>query len=397
MQNQFGLFIHWGFYSLLGVQEQVFARNNMDREEYESYMHRFNPVEYDPEKWVLLAKEAGMKYLCFTTKHHDGFCMWDSAYTEYKITNTPYGKDVLKMLADACRKHGLKLSLYYSNPDWNHENGNNPLSSHQWKAKPIQPDNREKYGTYVKNQVTELLTNYGPIHTFFWDIPPRYYDPSFNELVRSLQPGIVINNRGCDEGDFRTPEREVPDGERFDGLTEGNQSVGEQSWGYRPNEDYFSARFLMSSIDKIMAMGGGYLLNVGPDPLGNIPEKSAEIVRKIGSWYVKLEDTLEGSEADIRTYKTNSYDPFITVRKNGKTYFHFYKGISTTALNFFDDTPLPKAARLMNSGKELGLRFETLPDKMDIITGLAGGPYASITGINGDDYPLEPIVIEVEW
>ena len=98
-ENKFGLFVHWGFYALTGVQEQVFARMNMPREEYESLMHRFNPVNYDPEKWVLLAKEAGMEYICFTTKHHDGFCMWDTAFTDYKITNTPYGRDTLKMLA----------------------------------------------------------------------------------------------------------------------------------------------------------------------------------------------------------------------------------------------------------------------------------------------------------
>ena len=397
MQNKFGMFIHWGFYSLFGVQEQVFARNDMPREEYESAMYRFNPTEYDPEKWVLLAKEAGMKYICFTTKHHDGFCMWDTKYTDYNIMNTPYGKDVLRMLADACHKHGLGLSLYYSNPDWNHENGNNPLSTHQWKAKPYQPDNHEKYGEFVKNQVRELLTNYGPIFAFFWDIPPRYYDPSFNELVRELQPGIIINNRGRDEGDFRTPEREVPDGERFDIMAEACQSVGEQSWGYRPNEDYYSARFLMSSVDKVMAMGGSYVLNVGPDATGVIPEKSAELIRKVGSWYTKLGGVLEGNEADTRSYQINAYDPYITNRKDGKTYFHFYKGISTSAINFFDGTPVPKSARLLNSGEALGIRFETLPDAMVFETGKAGGPFASIFGINGDDYPLEPIVIEVEW
>lgn len=397
MQNKFGMFIHWGFYSLFGVQEQVFARNDMPREEYESAMYRFNPTEYDPEKWVLLAKEAGMKYICFTTKHHDGFCMWDTRYTDYNIMNTPYGKDVLKMLADACQKHGMLLSLYYSNPDWNHENGSNPLSTHQWKAKPYRADNREKYGEFVKNQVRELLTNYGPIYTFFWDIPPRYYDPSFNELVRELQPGILINNRGRDNGDFRTPEREVPDGERFDIMAEACQSVGEQSWGYRPNEDYFSARFLMSSVDKIMAMGGSYLLNVGPDATGVIPERSAELVRKVGNWYNKLGSVLEGTEADTRTYKINAYDPFITNRKDGKTYFHFYKGISTSAINFFDSTPMPKSARLLNNGETLGIRCETLPDAMVFETGKAGGPFTSIFGINGDDYPLEPIVIEVEW
>ena len=135
MENKFGMFIHWGFYSLLGVQEQVLARNDMKNEEYEQYMHQFNPVDYDPEEWVLLAKKAGMKYICFTAKHHDGFCMWDTKYTPYNIMNTPYKKDVLRMLADACEKHGMLLSLYYSNPDWHHENAYNSLSTHQWKSR----------------------------------------------------------------------------------------------------------------------------------------------------------------------------------------------------------------------------------------------------------------------
>ena len=111
-ENKFGMFIHWGLYALTGLQEQALTRFNMDRAEYEALQQMFNPVEYDPEKWVLMAKEAGMEYICFTAKHHDGFCMWDTKYTDYNVMNTPYGKDTLKMLADACAKHGMKLSLY---------------------------------------------------------------------------------------------------------------------------------------------------------------------------------------------------------------------------------------------------------------------------------------------
>ena len=133
-RNRFGMFVHWGFYALTGLQEQAFVRYNLDRGEYEALMHQFNPVDYDPEKWVLLAKDAGMEYIGFTAKHHDGFCMWDTKETDYNVMHTPYGKDVLKMLADACEKHGMKLSLYYSCPDWHHKNGYNPASTHQWRA-----------------------------------------------------------------------------------------------------------------------------------------------------------------------------------------------------------------------------------------------------------------------
>jgi len=233
--NKFGMFIHWGIYALTELQDQAIVRYDIDNSQYRALKDRFDPVDYDPEKWVLLAKKAGMKYICFTTKHHDGFCMWNTKYSDYNVMNTPYGKDVLKMLADACKKHGMLLSLYYSNPDWHHEYGYNPASTHQWRADRSHEPNLDIYREYVKNQITELLTNYGKIYTLFWDIPPKVEDPSLNELVRKLQPGIYINDRGWSEGDFSTPEREYKSisGKRFERMTEACNSVGEQSWGYR--------------------------------------------------------------------------------------------------------------------------------------------------------------------
>jgi len=207
-RNKFGMFIHWGIYALTELQDQAFIRYDMPREKYEALQHRFNPVNYNPEEWVLLAKNAGMKYICFTTKHHDGFCMWDTKYSDYNIMNTPYGKDVLKMLAEACEKHGMLLSLYYSIPDWHHPKGFNPVSTHQWGAVNKDAPDFDSYKSYIVSQITELLTNYGKIYTLFWDIPPKLEDRSINEYVRKLQPGIFINNRGFDEGDFSTPERE---------------------------------------------------------------------------------------------------------------------------------------------------------------------------------------------
>ena len=167
--NRFGMFIHWGIYAQTGVQEQVFARYDLPRDEYERNAAAFNPTAYDPEQWVLLAKSAGMQYICFTAKHHDGFCMWDTRYTDYNIMHTPYGKDVLRMLADACQKHGMKLSIYYSNPDWHDEYGYNPASTHQWKARRDVAPDTEKLRAYITNQITELLTNYGKIDILWFD------------------------------------------------------------------------------------------------------------------------------------------------------------------------------------------------------------------------------------
>jgi alpha-L-fucosidase len=394
-ENKFGMFVHWGFYALTGIQEQAFARMNMPREEYESLMHKFDPMNYDPEKWVLLAKEAGMEYICFTAKHHDGFCMWDTAYTDYKITKTPYGKDTLKMLADACQKHGMKLSLYYSCPDWHHENGYNPATTHQWKAHTENGIDHAPYLEYVRNQVRELCTNYGPLYTFFWDIPPKIKDPSFNAMIRELQPGIYINDRGYDVGDFSTPEREyqAADGARFTRMTEACNSLGEQSWGYRENEDFYSMRHLISAIDRMMAMGASYLLNVGPNALGEIPEEYAARLRRIGDWYNRMEGALVCHEVDDFNYKVKANKVIVT-KKNGKSYFHFYDGVrsSSVALQYFPN--MPKSVRLLNTGKPLKASFDLLPEYFS--NGQAQ-PFLHVTGIPVDDLANEAIVIEIEW
>jgi len=397
MQNRFGMFIHWGLYAIPAVHEQVLARGDWKHEDYEALMHRFDPMNYDPEAWVRLARDCGMSYICFTAKHHDGFCMWDTKQTDYNIMHTPYGRDVLRMLADACRKYDMKLSLYYSNPDWHHPNAYNALSTHQWKAKDPEQSDMAAYIAFIKAQITELLTNYGDIYTLFWNIPPHIVNKSINELVRTLHPGILINNRGFDAGDFATPERTVPDGDRFPTMTEACQSVGEHSWGYRADEDYFSARHLMESIDKIMAMGGSYLLNVGPTAGGMIPAQSEKLLRRIGRWYSRAACALENTVPAARTYSLSGGMPHIAVEKNGVTYFHFYRGLNSSAVTFLDeDIPTPRRAVLLNSGEELSIRYGTLPSKTDN-DAVARRKYDSIRGIPVDDYPAEPLVIAVEW
>lgn len=396
-ENKFGMFIHWGIYALTELQDQAFARFSIDRAQYESLQQRFNPVKYNPEEWVLLAKSAGMKYICFTTKHHDGFCMWDTKYTDYNVMNTPYGKDVLKMLADACRKHGIFLSLYYSNPDWHHPYGYNPHSTHQWLATQTETVDLDCYREYIKNQITELLTNYGSIYTFFWDIPPKVEDPSMNELIRKLQPNILINDRGWGKGDFSTPEREyqAAEGTRFLRMTEACNSVGEQSWGYRKEEDFYSIRHLTFSIDRIMSMGGSYLLNVGPSADGEITSNYAERLKRVGDWYNRMNGCLEGAEADGFSYASEQ-NQCIATKKNGKTYLHFYQGLVSSAVALKKYPNLPKYVRLMNTGELLSFKEEMLPEFFNGDTGI-GDVYLHISGIPIDDLLAEPIVLEIEW
>ena len=393
--NKLGLFVHWGIYALTGFHEQAFARLDLDRNKYENLANSFDPVKYDPEKWVLLAKNAGMKYICFTAKHHDGFCMFDTAYTDFKITNTPCKKDVLKELSVACNKHGILLSIYYSLPDWHHPNAFNPNSTHQWKAVTEKENDFPKYVEYVKNQITELLTNYGKIYTLFWDIPPHIEIKEVNSLARKLQPDILINNRGFDEGDFSTPERDydkIPSLMRFPHMTEACNSVGEQSWGYRKGEDYHTLKYLLSSIDKVMAMGGSYLLNVGPKPDGTIDRKSESIINAVGKFYNKLGGILENTQPDPFDYVVS--DTAIINEKDGKTYFHFYNGLKSSAVYIKPFPCLPKKVRLLNSGKELRYKIEKLPYDLELGVGDA---VLRIYSIPVESYPKEPIVIEIEW
>ncbi len=397
-ENKFGMFIHWGVSALTGLQEQAYARYDIPREEYEKLYLEFNPVNYDPEEWVLLAKKAGMKYICFTTKHHDGFCMWDTKYTDYNIMHTPYGRDVLKELADACEKHGMLLSLYYSNPDWHHPDAYNPLSTHQWKAVDKEHGNFEVYKQFIRDQVTELLTNYGKIYTFFWDIPSKIDDPSFNELVRKLQPGIYINDRGWDAGDFSTPEREFdPDAGRrpFERMTEACNAIDSQSWGYRTYADFYSYRHLLSAIDKIMARGGSYLLNVGPKADGSIDPAHAARIKRIGNWYNHMEGTLENHEPDTFDYGIRA--PYVAVKKNGKTYLHFHDGLNSIAVSLKNFPNLPKAVRLMNTGEPLDFAIRQLPDDFDGGLSMMKTLSLHIRNIPVDDLAQEPIVLEITW
>ncbi len=396
--NKFGMFIHWGPYATLGLHEQALARYNIPRDDYETMAMQFNPSEYDPEKWVLLAKKSGMKYICFTAKHHDGFCMWDTKQTDYNIMNTPYGKDVLKMLADSCRKHGLLLSLYYSNPDWHYEYGYNPHSlSHQWGAKYKDKVDTTKLREFIKAQITELLTNYGDIYTLFWDIPPQIEDPTLNDLVRKLQPNIYINDRGWSEGDFSTPEREyqAANSAHFTRMTEACNSVGSQSWGYRKGEDFYTKRHLCCAIDRYMSAGASYLLNVGPDKNGIITDEYQQNLMKVADWYNRMNGCLESAEADSTDYGIR-HNKYIATTKEGKTYLHFYEGVISSSVAIKNYPSSPQKIILMNSGKRLKYDLTLLPEFIDM-NKTKQDYLLHIFGIDADKYADEPIVIEITW
>jgi alpha-L-fucosidase len=302
-----------------------------------------------------------MKYICITTKHHDGFCLWDTKQTAFNTMNTPYGRDIIGMLAEACHKRGVPLCLYYSIADWNHPNYPNQGRHHELEPQPQDSPDWEKYLEFLRTQVRELCTNYGEIHGFWWDMNvPKHRDPSINEMIRELQPKAVINNRGFDEGDFGTPERDYEKDEAagFDRPTEACQAVGVESWGYRRDEDYYTDRHLMRSIDRYLARDGNYLLNVGPKADGTIPREAAAILRRIGKWYGAVRESLEGVQpASGLTSNRN-----VMLTRRGRTlYVHLNKDPQGDGVKLKPLNVAPRRAVLLNTGKAVDFVVNLTP------------------------------------
>lgn len=388
--DRFGMFIHFGLYAQGGWHEQHQLRLQVPKEEYIKFREVFDPSGFDADEIVGFAKEAGAQYICFTTKHHDGFCMWDTKYTDYNIMNTPYGKDVLKQLADACQRHGIKLELYYSVPDWNHKNSVNDGSEYHRLKQPNPGDepDEDQYIQYIKNQMGELCTNYGKIHAIFWDIPPERRDPSVNAYVRSLQPHILFNDRGYDKGDYSTPEREARiRNASFDRLCEACQSVGAQSWGYRKEEDYFTPQYIIASMSSILMKGGNYLLNVGPDEKGRLPEESKRIFAAVGGWYKRIRESI----LDTKYFRAGNFD--YTLRDN-TVYLHLPAACGCRGFILKPFRVAPRRAVLLNNGQEVEAKVCYSPWDYDNDKNL---PHLHIGNLPAEEFLGENMVVKMEF
>ncbi len=303
---RFGMFIHWGIYAIPARGEWVKTQEKLTEEKYQEYFENFNPVDYNPKKWARIAKYAGMKYVVLTAKHHDGFCLFDSKYTEYKATNTPAKRDLIAEYVEAFRNEGIKVGFYYSLIDWNHPDypnvGNHPRKDDpEWDKKDYE---FSKYVEYMHNQVRELLSNYGKIDIMWFDYSfgeysgEKWKGTALVNMVRELQPGILIDNRlgGNMEaenpetfaGDFEGPEQIIPYEIVRDELGrpipwESCITLNNQ-WGYARDDAYKSAQDVVRTLVNCVSKGGNLLLNVGPDARGNIPENSIKVLKEVGDW-----------------------------------------------------------------------------------------------------------------
>ena len=310
--DRFGMFIHWGLYASPARHEWVKRNERMNNEEYQKYFEIFNPDLYNPSEWAKKAKEAGMKYAVITSKHHEGFCLFDSDYTDYKATNTPIGRDLLKEWVEAFRAEGLKVGFYYSLLDWHHPDytidRNHPLSASSDKEydKLNKGKDMNVYRQYVKNQVREILTNYGKIDIIWLDysFPTRKdYDhgkdrhdwdsENLLKMVRELQPQIIINDRldllDVEGGwDFTTPEQyKVSKWPEKNGVKvpwETCQTFS-GSWGYYRDEmTWKNTKQLLVLLIETVSKGGNLLLNVGPTARGTFDYRANEKLVEIGEW-----------------------------------------------------------------------------------------------------------------
>lgn len=393
-ENRYGMFVHWGLYSIPGWHEQHQWRGRVERSEYVKLANQWNPKKFNPEQWLDLMEEAGMKYITVTTKHHDGFCLWDTNQSAFNTMNTPYKKDVIRMLADACHKRNVPLCLYYSIADWNQPNYPNEGRHHELQPQPQDSPDWGKYMEFLKAQVRELCTNYGEIHGFWWDMNvPEYEDPSINDMIRNLQPNAVINNRGFDEGDFGTPERDfdsnASETNGFERLTEACQSVGMESWGYKKDEDYYTDRHLISSIDKYLAQDANYLLNVGPTGEGIIPQQAKDILKRIGAWKKSVDESFVNVETDAELINSTG----VLVTKRDKTvYVHLNKLPVGNGVKLKPITVEPQKATLLNTG-----------GKVDFVVNLSPSdhatqqPYLRLRNLPVNEMSNTVLVVKLEF
>jgi len=306
VHDRFGLFIHWGIYSAAARHEWVKNREQIPDAEYQKYFDHFDPDLYDPTLWARAARRAGMRYVVVTTKHHDGFCLWDSKLTDYKATNTPARRDLIRLLVDAFRAEGLKIGFYHSLIDWHHPefpiDGLHPQREDLAFREANRHRDIRKYAEYLHGQVRELLTGYGKIDVMWLDFSYSDRDWGWSkgkgkddwqseklvEMVRELQPGILVNNRAEIPGDFHTPEQWQPRGwVHVDGkpvVWEACQTLN-GSWGYdRDNLDWKPPEMLIRMLVDSVSKGGNLLLNVGPTARGEFDPRALATLDSIGEW-----------------------------------------------------------------------------------------------------------------
>lgn len=383
---RFGMFIHWGAFSVLGDGEWVMNNRNIRVPEYTRLLHIFNPVDFDAAKWVATAKNAGMQYITLITRHHDGFSDWDTKQSDWKITNTSWGKDAVKLLADECHKQGIKLFVYYSLLDWYRSDYQYETGRTGHGTGRTQKSNWSSYINFMKAQLTELLSNYGEIAGVwfdgFWDQLNNDQDKNqqskvdwhiyeIYELIHKLQPQCLIGNNHHQTPlpgeDFQMFEKDLPGGNStgFGGAEvsklplETCETIN-NSWGFNiTDRDYKSQKDLIQLLVKDAGYGANLLLNIGPLPNGDIQPEFTERLADMGKWLKIYGQTIYGTHAGY----IKPQDWGAVTEKGNKIYLHIFK---TAGDKFFIKVPYKiKSSTLFATGSSL--KFQALADNYVMI------------------------------
>lgn len=374
---KFGLFIHWGIFSILGDGEWVMNNESIPVKDYSRLVNFFNPLEFDAHAWVSMAKNAGMKYITLITRHHDGFSMWNTQYSDFNIMNTPYKKDVVKMIADECHKQNIKLFLYYSLLDWHREDYPHETGRTGQKTGRMGKGNYAHYLQFMKNQLTELLTNYGEIAGIWFDghwdqTPPEgqknrtsrinwHYDEIYS-LIHRLQPQCMIGNNHhltpFAGEDFQMFERDLP-GQNKSGLSFQKASdklpletceTMNGSWGFNINDDkYKSVNQLIHYLVNAAGRNANFLLNVGPMPNGIIQSEFTDTLKEVGKWLHQYGESIYGTRGNIMPPQ----DWGVVTSKDKTIYIHILKAPQQTSVRIEGITGKIISCQLMGANQKI--------------------------------------------
>lgn len=376
---RFGMFIHWGLYSGAARHEWVKHNEKIDNAGYQKYFEQFNPDQFDPHKWAKAAKAAGMKYAVLTTKHHEGFCLFDSKYTDYKATNTAAKRDLVREYVNAYRAEGLKVGFYYSLLDWHHPDYTiddfHPQSpadkSDASYAQLNKGRDMAKYRQYIRNQITELLTNYGKIDILWLDFSfPRkdghgkgkddWGAVELLKLIRKLQPGIIIDNRlNLDEykdgADFETPEQvSTAELAKYRGKTWETCQTFSGSWGYYRDENTWKThRQLLDLLITSVSNGGNLILNVGPTARGEFDYRATRALDSLADWMHANSRAIYNCTYAPDTYKAPENDKLTYNPKTRKLYVHLYSYPAGGTITLPGYNGKIKYAAFLNDASEL--------------------------------------------
>jgi alpha-L-fucosidase len=373
-EARFGMFIHWGLYSVLGRHEWAMEEEGIPVTEYEQLARRFQPAPNAARAWAKLAKAAGQKYMVMTSKHHEGFCNFDTKLTNYCAPKQGPGRDLVREYVEAARAEGLRFGFYYSLMDWHHPDGARCASD---------AEARKRFVEYTHGLVHELMTNYGKVDVLWYDVDwplnaEQWESERMNKMVFGLQPDIIVNNRNGLPGDFSTPEQEIV-AEKGTRAWESCMTLND-SWGYqRADDSWKSPKTVIRNLVSCSRDGGNYLLNIGPKPDGSIPEDSVRVLTEVGQWLARNGDAIHTTDR-CQVHASE----FAGFTRRGNTLYmhvHFWPG-ETIALGGL--LPKVNSARLLASGQSVKFEQERFRVRF--------------TGLPSDapDHPVTTIAVECE-